>query len=321
MKMIDMTCPKCGATMKTDAEKEQAVCEYCGALFLLEKEDTLDEIRAKAEAKSYGYHKGRLAAEAKAAKNKKKSFKIPVPVIVIAILVLIGVVSYMSQELEKPKVNPFDCIEVTFRGTDGEGEIVVEITNAVAGIDVNRIEFDISKEDWLTQGETVSIEATSSDYRLTEKTRIYIVEGLDEYLKDLEELSEEALEIIHVQAEEVLELNLDGTKAVGYFVDMTPVKMFLVTDGKQENTLYDVFEVRFKVDDVEETYYVLACFDDVIVRNGEQSFINMSYGMYYGNLTQVQWSTYIMAYDSVEEIRTAILLDMESYMELKEMDL
>ena len=156
MKMIDMTCPKCGATMKTDADKEQAVCEYCGALFLLEKEDTLDEIRAKAEAKAYGYHKGKLAAEERAAKNKKKSFKIPVPAIVITILVLIGVVSYMSQEMAKPKVNPF---------------------------------------------------------------------------------------------------------------------------------------------------------------------INMSYGMYYGNLTQVQWSTYIMAYDSVEEIRTAILLDMESYMELKKMDL
>ena len=321
MKMIDMTCPKCGATMKTNAEKEQAVCEYCGALFLLEKEDTLDEIRAKAEAKAYGYHKGKLAAEERAAKNKKKSFKIPVPVIVIAVLVFIGVVSYMSQELAKPKVNPFECIEVSFQGTDGDGEIVVEITNAVAGIDVNRIDFDISKEDWLTQGETVSIEAASSDYRLTETERIYTVEGLDEYLKNLEELPEEALAMIHTQAEEVLEINLDDTKTLGYFVEMTPVKLFLVTDGKQSNTLYDVFEVRFCVDSEEETYYVLACFDDVIVRNGAQTFVNMSYGMYYGNLTQVSGWLHIMAYDSVEEIRMNILLNMESYMELKEMDL
>ena len=321
MKMLDMTCPKCGATMQVDAEKEQAVCQYCGALFLLEQEDTLEEIQAKAEAKAYGYHKGKLAAEERAAAHKKKNrIKIHIPVIVITAIVLLGVISYMSQEVAKPLVNPFDCIAVSFQGTDGDGEIVIEITNAVEGIDVNRIEYDISKEYDLLQGENVSIEASSNEYRLAETTKVYIVEGLDEYLKDLEELPKEALEMIHMQAEEVLELNLDGTKAVGYFVDMKPVKLFLATDGKQTNELYDVFEVRFATGDGEEIYYVLACFDNVIVRNGEQTFLNMSYGVYYGNLTQVQGASFIMAYDSLEEIRNNILLGMESYMELKERD-
>ena len=250
MKMVDMTCPKCGAVMQVDAEKEKAVCEYCGALFLLEKEDTLEEIQAKAEAKAYGYHKGKLAAQERAAALKKKNkIKIPVPVIIIAILMLIGMISVIPQHLSKPKVNPFDCIDVTFRGTDGDGEIVIEMTGAVPGIDANRITYDISKEDYLIEGETVSIEASSSDYRLTENTQIYTVDGLDEYLKDLEELSQEALDMIHIQAEKVLELNLDSTKACGYFVDMKPVKLFLITDGKQTNSLYDVFEVTFSVDD------------------------------------------------------------------------
>ncbi len=322
MKMIDMTCPKCGAIMQVDAEKEKAVCQYCGALFLLEQEDTLEEIQAKAEAKAYGYHKGKLAAQERAAAQKKKNrIKIPVPVIVIAIIVLIGVISVMAEHLSKPKVNPFDCIEVTFRGTDGDGEIVIDMTNTVPGIDVNRIDYDVSKESYLVQGETVSIEATSDDYRLAEKTRIYIAEGLDEYLKDLEILSEEALEMIHMQAEGVLELNLDTTKTLGYFTDMKPVKLFLVTDGKQTNELYDVFEVRFETDEGEVVYYVLACFDEVILRNGEQSFLNMSYGMYLGHLTQVQGPIYIMAYDSLDEIRNDILLNMESYMKLDERDL
>ena len=180
---------------------------------------------------------------------------------------------------------------------------------------------DISKEDYLIEGETVSIEASSSDYRLTENTQIYTVDGLDEYLKDLEELSQEALDMIHIQAEKVLELNLDSTKACGYFVDMKPVKLFLITDGKQTNSLYDVFEVTFSVDDTEVIYYVAACFDDVILRSGEQNFVNMSYGMYYGSLTQVQGPIYIMAYDSLDEIRNDIRLNMESYMELKERDL
>ena len=322
MKMVDMTCPKCGAVMQVDAEKEKAVCEYCGALFLLEKEDTLEEIQAKAEAKAYGYHKGKLAAQERAAALKKKNkIKIPVPVIIIAILMLIGMISVIPQHFAKPKVNPFDCIDVTFRGTDGDGEIVIEMTGAVPGIDANRITYDISKEDYLIEGETVSIEASSSDYRLTENTQIYTVDGLDEYLKDLEELSQEALDMIHIQAEKVLELNLDSTKACGYFVDMKPVKLFLITDGKQTNSLYDVFEVTFSVDDTEVIYYVAACFDDVILRSGEQNFVNMSYGMYYGSLTQVQGPIYIMAYDSLDEIRNDIRLNMESYMELKERDL
>ncbi len=322
MKMVDMTCPKCGAVMQVDAEKEKAVCEYCGALFLLEKEDTLEEIQAKAEAKAYGYHKGKLAAQERAAALKKKNkIKIPVPVIIIAILMLIGMISVIPQHFAKPKVNPFDCIDVTFRGTDGDGEIVIEMTGAVPGIDANRITYDISKEDYLIEGETVSIEASSSDYRLTENTQFYTVDGLDEYLKDLEELSQEALDMIHIQAEKVLELNLDSTKACGYFVDMKPVKLFLITDGKQTNSLYDVFEVTFSVDDTEVIYYVAACFDDVILRSGEQNFVNMSYGMYYGSLTQVQGPIYIMAYDSLDEIRNDIRLNMESYMELKERDL
>lgn len=30
MKTISMTCPKCGAPMKTDTNKDVIVCEYCG---------------------------------------------------------------------------------------------------------------------------------------------------------------------------------------------------------------------------------------------------------------------------------------------------
>ena len=48
MKMIDMTCPKCSAVLKVDDKKEKAVCEYCGYQVLIEREDTPEELRAKA---------------------------------------------------------------------------------------------------------------------------------------------------------------------------------------------------------------------------------------------------------------------------------
>lgn len=320
MKIIDLTCPKCGAQLKMESDKGKAVCEYCGYSMLIEKEDTMEEIRAKAQSKAYGYHKGRLEAEEEANK-KKKYHKARNTVIMIGIIVLVITVSVAIRELSKPKINPFDCIEVSFQGKDGEGEAVIDVIRSAEGIDPNLIEFDISKDDHLIQGETISINATSTEYRLAEKTKVYTVEGLDEYLKDLDDIPEEALEIIHIKATACLELNLESSKKTGAFVEMKPVKLFLATDGKQTNELYDVFEAHFITDSGEKTYYVLACFDDVVIREGEQVSIDMSGGMYSGNLTQVEGSLWIMAYTSLEEIRADILTSEKSYMELKEKDL
>lgn len=320
MKIVDMTCPKCGASMKLDSDKGSAVCEYCGHQILLEKEDTIEEIRKKAESKSYGYHKGKLKAEAEAAK-KEKFHGVKIAAIVIGVIVLIGFVSNVGAELSKPRINPFDCIEVSFEGKDGEGKAVINVINTPEEMDMNRIDFDISKRNYLFEGETISIQATSRDYHLTEQTKVYTVEGLDEYLKDLENIPEEALEIIHMKAEARLELNLESSKNVGVFVDMKPVKLFLTTDGKQTNELYDVFEVHFMTRTGEQTCYALTCFDDVVIRDGEQVSIDMSTGMYLGHLYQVEGSLFITGYSSLEEVRVDILTNQDSYMELKELDL
>lgn len=323
MKMIDLTCPKCSATLKPNADNTKAVCEYCGYQVLIEREDTVEEMRAKAHAKSYGYHKGKLEAEAEVkekATKRQKARSIKIKFIVAAVVVLLILLSAAFEQLSKPQVNPFDCIEVTFQGTDGEGKAVLQ-TKSTADIDVNYIDFVISKKNYLLQGETITVTATSDRYLLTEKERVYTVEGLDEYLTDLEDIPADALEMIHLRAESALELNLDSSKSAGFFLDMKPVKLFLTTDGKQTNSLYDVFEVRFTTVDGEKTFYVMAVFSDVVVRDGEQTSINMSSGVYSGNLTQVQGWLYIMAYNSLEEIKASLLTSQESQMELKELDL
>lgn len=298
MKMIDLTCPKCSATLKVDADKTKAVCEYCGHQALIEQE---------AEAKE-------------TATKKQKVRSIKTKFIVAAVVALLILLLAAFEQLSKPQINPFDCIEVTFQGTDGEGEVVLE-TKSAGEIDANYIDFVISKKNYLLQGETITVTATSDRYLLTEKERIYTVEGLDEYLTDLEGIPTEALEMIHLRAESALELNLESSKEAGFFLDMKPVKLFLATDGKQTNSLYDVFEVRFTTVDGEKTFYVMAVFSNVVVRDGEQVSINMSSGVYRGNLTQVQGWLYIMAYNSLEEIKADLLTSQESQMELKELDL
>lgn len=320
MNTIDMTCPKCGATMTLNEEKGKAECAYCGYRKLVERQETIAELRERIKAQSYGYHKGRMEAEAEAERKRKRK-NLRTAAIVIGVLAAFAFWVNFSQEMAKPEVDPFAVVDVSFEGTDGNGKVVLEKLNGPEGIDVNQIDYSISKRSSLLEGETVTITAISDIYRLQETSRTYVVEGLDLYLQDLTDIPEDALELVHTKAEGVLELNLDGTKAVGYFVDMKPVKLFLTTDGKQSNELYDVFEVRFKVNDTESVYYVLVRFDDVLVRNDAQASLSMSYGMYYGHLTQVSGPQWIMGYSSIEEIRADILTSQDSYMELKELDL
>lgn len=327
MDVVELSCPKCGANMEPDAKNGVAVCKYCGYQVLIKKEDTLEEIEAKAQSKSYGYHKGKLKAEAEAGliraeqEAQKRKKKTPVAAIVVVILVLIGVGGALFSRLSLPKVNPFACIEVSFKGIDGDGEIVVEMLGNET-VDPNRIEYDISKEFDLSLGETISIIAKSSAYRLSEESKTYVVEGLDAYLTELSDITTEALAIICQKAEGVQETNLSATKKNGWFVDMEPVKLFLLTDGKQSNALYVVHEVKFSTDEGNKTYYLSTGFEDVVIRKGAQLSVNSSYGMYYGNsFCEVESPIYITGYDSVEAVRTELLTGQEQYMELKEQDL
>lgn len=320
MKTIEMTCPKCGASMKPDLDNGKAVCEYCGNVILIEREDTMEEIRAKAQSRAYGYHKGRLKAEEEASEKRKRRSRKTVAMIV-GIFVLITMGPALAVELAKPRINPFDYIEVSFQGVDGKGEAVLHVVNTADNIDTNRIKFTISKDDYLVQGETISISAASTEYRFTEAARVYTVEGLDEYLKDLDNIPEEALEIIHIKAEAGLKFNLERCVNSGVPTDMSPVKLFLLTDGKQSNRLYDVFEAHLMTSEGEKTCYVVTYFKDVVIHSGEQVSMDMSGGMYFGKFFYVEPSLYITAYDSLEELRADILTNQDSYMELKELDL
>lgn len=38
MKLIDLTCPKCGASIKADPSKETYTCEYCESVLFIDKE-------------------------------------------------------------------------------------------------------------------------------------------------------------------------------------------------------------------------------------------------------------------------------------------
>ena len=58
MKLIDTTCPKCGANLRVDADRQSAFCEYCGAELLI------DDLQIdNAESVGYAFEKGRQRAQ------------------------------------------------------------------------------------------------------------------------------------------------------------------------------------------------------------------------------------------------------------------
>ena len=62
MKLIDTTCPKCGANLRIDADRQSAFCEYCGAQILIDDEVQHLQID-NAENAGYAFEKGRQRAQ------------------------------------------------------------------------------------------------------------------------------------------------------------------------------------------------------------------------------------------------------------------
>lgn len=78
MRLIDSSCPHCGANLKLDADMSQAVCDHCGAQILID--DEVQHVQYdNAEEAGYRFEKGRQRAQAEAEKqNQNKTYTVQV---------------------------------------------------------------------------------------------------------------------------------------------------------------------------------------------------------------------------------------------------
>ena len=63
MKLLQTSCPRCGANMRVIPEANKAVCDYCGTTVLIDDEIKRIEY-TNAEEAGYKFEKGRLRAQA-----------------------------------------------------------------------------------------------------------------------------------------------------------------------------------------------------------------------------------------------------------------
>ncbi len=72
MKLIELSCPHCGACLTVDSSNKQATCEHCGASLMID--DEVQKVQYdNAEEAGYKFEKGRQRARAEASQTKQAS--------------------------------------------------------------------------------------------------------------------------------------------------------------------------------------------------------------------------------------------------------
>lgn len=336
MKTYDTTCPKCGATMNLNQREEKLCCLYCNHTVLIDLEDTPKDIHDKEYAKSYGYHKGKFKAESEYANRKNNSNKTTKIIVIVFVAIFIfssllitlpmacSFSTIFSAVAARPTINPFDYIEVSFTGTDGEGRLVItDLVNEEVAVDA--IEFEASEEYDLSNGDKVRITASAVDYKLTETVKIYTVENLSEYVKNLDKLSKEEIAVIHKNAEENLEYRLSKLEEDKAVYSYKPVKMFLATDEKYSNILLYVYEFSIATESGDRIIYAPVDFRNVIFQQTDPLTMRVRQAGVPGNQFRLQGAIgdglYFYGYETLDDVRSYLMSEMKSGMTLKEREL
>lgn len=105
MKLVDITCPSCGASLSCDEHSLIVECSYCGKVFYLDDEVQRVEHSVKdAEQLGYDLEKGKLKAqrEEKDYQNKQiiKSKLLKVLLWVLFFPIMLGYRAVSSQKLD-----------------------------------------------------------------------------------------------------------------------------------------------------------------------------------------------------------------------------
>lgn len=325
MAVKKLVCPICGAPLTQKEGSDKLVCEYCGYTSLLtdlekQKKEHLQELAYAREKAKYAVEDERKKAE-RTRKRKGKMIVVGVIACFLAIALVYGTFS-------KPSCDPFALTTVTFSGTNGEGraELTVKGTD---GIDTHYIDYELSADDELSEGDVITLTAESTEYRLTSTKMQIEVTGLDLYLSELDSLSDEVLELIHRKSAEITDRNLHGIvglRECNEIVSREPAIMFLATDGKNHNILHDITKlVVTTYEGTEKTVYISAYYEDITVRDGEEKSFNYDKCMYCGNQIwlgdNTLWNGLIDGFESIESAETHVRTTMDADMKVIRRDM
>ena len=77
MKIYNLKCPNCGATLTTDVNNNYAKCQYCGNEFMISEDTETDEKRFACGKMKEAAEKGTEAPEKRPAAQKETASPFP----------------------------------------------------------------------------------------------------------------------------------------------------------------------------------------------------------------------------------------------------
>lgn len=288
-----LLCPQCGGNMEIETQEGQQLlsCPFCGYSEVYEKELTIDEKIVLAHRLAHARESARLRAQEEYESRQKKNAakrivwkqsslpiwaKTLIPLVVVW-LVIGAIILFSRCNPTKKTVDPFQYVEVTFYGTDGEGKAACRKL-PVDGKE-NDINYSFSSNSWLSEGDAITLTASGRSYNLKNRKETYIVSGLDLYVTDASQLDEAAKAALSELSEKAIRVGFDGVEDYSWWVfekrydsySARLVSRTLLSDGQRENSILDVYELTFTMG--EETGVAYAGYEMtgvILRRNGEQ---------------------------------------------------
>lgn len=173
-----------------------------------------------------------------------------------------------AEKLEEAKTfDPFEGIQVTFDGVAPNGYAYVEGNPSASA--AQQFGYELDKSEGLSNGDTVTVTACMydeddpTDYCLRaygmvpeSLTKTYTVNGINSYIKEISEISDESLKEMQSQAEEVYQDDVvQNWGESEKLKSLTYMGNYLLVNKKNDdywgsnNILYLVYQVQ-----VEDTY-------------------------------------------------------------------
>ncbi|MBQ2824673.1 MAG: hypothetical protein IJF19_00235 [Clostridia bacterium] len=303
-KKFDLVCDQCGGMMTLSADRKEMHCEYCGNIVILpdhEQEEKVAYAKRKAELDAQHEH----YEKRKRAERKHLNVSKLIALLCVVSLLLIPASCAVIPYIFRPTINPFEYIDVKFEGIDGQGSATVELVKTNGHVkSLEDLCVSISKTYQLSENEVIVISTNPFEATCwhSQTSKEYTVKGLELFLTDLNNIDENAEKIIHQKSLQLIGMTTDDQPQ---FSTPKHEKFYLLSDGKKENVLYDVFSCEWKlVEGYSETIYLVAYYTDIIVHNGDNATFSYDDCMYTGNLLYKgsYSNSSVFGFDSLEDI-------------------
>ena len=257
IKTLSLTCPSCGGRMELSADKEKAVCPYCGYEMLIGKEDDVQEEYERRLAKARAEEDIRDLRTARQRRRRLKGWLIALCAAAAICLINVFIPGSPIHELVFPRTaDPFAGVDVMFYGMSGEGRAELQLTGRGDAEYADAVRYEVAPETGLSNGDTVTVKATApAGWRFEPDKKQFTAEGLTVWVTETGQLRGDNLDAVHANTERLIREDWEEIVSSSLAQEMTctPYRMYLfIADGEtvyERNVLYDAYEVKVMRED------------------------------------------------------------------------